>query len=357
VLKILKGTAAINRKGVQLGGAAAMFVVMFFMLNKYLPDVRGGFIEEASAAQPVTGITDEGVTQIASVNIRPSTQLITSVDFQNLDRNRYILEEKHGIAMPKVDQAGWSGGEQTQLPIVSIADIPAFGMGMNVFKAMFGGEQPKIFGVRSPNTKKIILNKNSSINDIGLDVNLFAQKEYFKSIVNAQLSQMIEMGALPFKSLDEIPENLYEQVRSQLSNSYKVLIDRKLPIKKDIYSGVFVLPLPKELLESSLVSKVGNFSLLDNALTYVSMSGLFGVGTNGNLFIDQQRKIVSFNATVRLKDVEIDDKTTDVIINNIGFITAGINRAFFVLLVYSSQDNVKVFQQLDKVLNQLRFYG
>lgn len=357
VLKILKGTAAIQRKGVQLGGSAAMFVVMFFMLNKYLPEMRFGFIEEASAEQEIMGFTNKGITQIATVEIRPSTQLITSIDLRNLDRNKYFVERQYGVAVPKVDQAGWVSGEQRQLPIVSVADVPALGMGLSAFKAMFGGEEPKIFGIRSPDNKTITLKKNSSINEIDLSINLFEQKEYFKPMVKAQLSQMIEMGVLPSENIDEIPEQMYELMRSQLSDSFNTLIERKLPISKKICSGVFVLPFSKEFLESSLISKAGNFSLLDKALMYVSLSGIFGAGTNGNLFIDQKRKIVSFNATVRMRDVEIDDKTMDVIINNIGFITAGTDQAFFVLLVYSSTDDVTIFQELEKVLNELRFYG
>ena len=40
VLSLLKGTAQVQQKGVQFGGAAAMFVATFFLINKYVYPVH-----------------------------------------------------------------------------------------------------------------------------------------------------------------------------------------------------------------------------------------------------------------------------------------------------------------------------
>jgi hypothetical protein len=81
VLRLLKGTAQIQQKGVQLGGAAAMFVTMFILLNRYVPDMREGIIQEAAAAPQTLVTKNAGASSHVDVAIHPYEQRITKREF------------------------------------------------------------------------------------------------------------------------------------------------------------------------------------------------------------------------------------------------------------------------------------
>ena len=68
VHKVFGGTAFVQRQGIRLGGAAATFFLVFYMLNHYLPDVRTQMVMEAASAQPVAVSTQSGVSEIAPVS-------------------------------------------------------------------------------------------------------------------------------------------------------------------------------------------------------------------------------------------------------------------------------------------------
>ena len=70
VHRVLGGTAMVRRNGVRLGGAAASFFLVFYMLNHFLPDVRTQIVSDAMAAQRITVSTEAGVNQQELAPIR-----------------------------------------------------------------------------------------------------------------------------------------------------------------------------------------------------------------------------------------------------------------------------------------------
>jgi hypothetical protein len=119
VFKVLKSTASIKQKGLQLGGAVAGLIVMFVLLNRYMPNIRAELVEDASA-QSIHTRTANGVTQIAEVALSPSTQLISKEELAHLDRNAYDILESSGLALPRPDGDSWEIGETKDVSTISM---------------------------------------------------------------------------------------------------------------------------------------------------------------------------------------------------------------------------------------------
>ncbi len=354
VFKVLHGTATIKRKGVQLGGAAAMFVVMFFLLNRYLPDIRDGLIKEA-AAQPIQGPTGTDYAEVAQVSLSPATQLISARELSHLDRNKYDVREDMGIAMPRQISAHWDLGPVNTLPVLGYGDIPALRTGLEVFRYMFEGERPLILGVQEKKPKLVTLDRNSMIGGVPLTLNYFDDRQYMKAAMKASAGMLRQLGITA--SVEDISESDLENVRTMLRASFQASIDKKLPVRKELRNGVFVMTLKKESLENNLFTKVTGLSnsLLDKALLKVVMSGYFTQGGLGNMYADQRRGIISFNANVRVSKARLDESTVDFVLNTIGFIVTSEDRAYFVLLIYDSTSEIQIYKELETFLNNLRF--
>jgi len=140
-----------------------------------------------------------------------------------------------------------------------------------------------------------------------------------------------------------------------MSGGFQRKIEKSLPLTKEIRSGIFVITLPEaELSQGAMQDFLPSMTLLDSAMLHMALSGIFGAGTNTNLFVDQRRKIVLFNGGVELANVDIDGHSGRMILNNIGFITVGADGAYLVLLVYPSTDVVEIYEELENALDKIR---
>lgn len=337
----------------QLGGAAAMFVVMFVLLNKYLPDIRLGLVGDA-VAQPVTTNLARGASQIVEVAISPATQLLTKDELGRLDRNEYDIHEDLGIAVPRSKGNEWLAGEQQHLSTINLADVPAIGASLSIFRAFFEINRPVILGFQEWSGKKFSLSEKSTISGLPLSLNYFDKPEYVRAIIKAQAGAVQEMGGDP---PEEVPDEVVAEIGKVMADTFRQQIASKLPVNKQVHNGLYVIPLTKAVLERNVfASTIGQANtLLDNALMYLTVSGLFVTGSLGNMFMDQRKGIASFNSNVALKNITIDGQRADAIVNNIGFIVAAKERAYFVLLTYVSTSDLQTFKELETYLNKLRF--
>ncbi|ESA34024.1 hypothetical protein N836_18720 [Leptolyngbya sp. Heron Island J] len=190
-----------------------------------------------------------------------------------------------------------------------------------------------------------------------MNLNLFKNDEYFEAMLRAQQ----EMTALFLEQdapEEEIPEAVIQEMQAFLSEAFDSSLVSMLPVQKNVHSGVYVIPLSREFLEESVMAEMTPFmNLLDYGLQFMNFSGYFNPGSFQNLIMDQENQIASFNASVSLGNVEIDGRKTDAILNNIGFIVTGHERAIFVNLIYLSVDNIAVYESLQDFLESLRFTG
>ena len=137
LFKLLKSTASIQQKGVQLGGAAAGFFVLFALLNNYLPGIASG-IREDSVAQPILIETAKGGEQTVEVTLSPSTQFISRNELKRLDRNKYDIYEGFGLALPRVHGDKWEVGKLTEFQPVGFWDIPVMQVTLEKLRELFG---------------------------------------------------------------------------------------------------------------------------------------------------------------------------------------------------------------------------
>lgn len=135
------------------------------------------------------------------------------------------------------------------------------------------------------------------------------------------------------------------------------MIDSSLPITKMVHNGVYITILPRDMLDQGLVVKLTpDATLLDRVLQYTtglsSSAGIFD-----SLYVNREAQIASFSTSVTLKSVKLNGAIGDVRVNNVGFLVAGNDRAILVNLIYLSSDGIGVFQDLQKILDSLRFAG
>jgi hypothetical protein len=142
-----------------------------------------------------------------------------------------------------------------------------------------------------------------------------------------------------------------------LERYFNNVIDQKLPITKDLRSGVYVTRIKNDQLgkESKLTAEFGGFrTLLDKAVNTLNTGGVLLFG-GYNLKIDQQRKIGSFDGSFEVASVNIDGKKTDATLNFIGFLIAGDENVILVQLISLSSDGIEASLFLKKIMDSLLF--
>ena len=362
LLRVLRGTAVIKRKGLQLGGSAAVFVVILVLLNRYLPEIQRGILIENAAAQPVAITRPNEEPRIVKVSISPATQLVTSRDVDALDRNQFIVNSDLGIAVKRESDAAWEVKTFPSIDTVSHFDLPAFSTSYDMYQSIFFSEdiKPVIFGVRKIAGTEITINETSTVQSLPFSFNIFEDEKLLRKVMLAQVNMAVKMGAVPAQDsqdLEELVTKMENTAGKAIKAKFSEIINSSFPIKKDVHDGVFVTILTVESLNTGLIAKLQpESSLLDRALVRMALSGTFSGGFE-NLYVDQTAGIASFNSSVSLRKVVIAGNETDVRINHAGFIVAGQKRVMFVDLIYLSSDGIGVFEELQSVLNSLRFTG
>jgi hypothetical protein len=209
VLKILKGTASITNKGAQFGGAAAMFVAMFLLLNRYVPEMRDSIFNEARAAQTLTVSTASGgnTPERLDVSLSPAQQRISLRELSQLDKNKYAVDRDLGIALLQPPNDGWIAGIVESVDSVSLVDVPMVGFGVGLFKSMLGEGlvAHPIFALKERKSHTLILGANSEVRGARMNFNPFADKSFVRKSIEANLAAGAAMD-----------ENLAEKLKEAL---------------------------------------------------------------------------------------------------------------------------------------------
>jgi hypothetical protein len=367
VLKILKGTAQIKNKGAQFGGAAAMFVAMFFLLNRYTPEMRDGILTEAHAAQTQTITTkrDGGAPENLDVYISPVQQRITSRDLQQLDKNKYIVDPNLGVAVLRPTETGWSAEVVKSVDSVSVTDLPFLKMSMAALKSMLndGIKSNPIFALKENKVHTVVLNADSEVRGIKMDVNPFADDAFVRKTVETQLEMTSTMavGDMAANLNDpqkrtKIIDEMMELIGPQLKDGFASFLAKSVPLEKHIQNGVYVTTFDIVDVSGGVVVQImKGMSPLDRAIQSLALQGI-QMGNGRNLKIDQSQGVASFDATQRLKRVVVDGSTTDVTLNNLGFLVAAENRIVFVQLLFLDLgEGLSTSLFLKKVMDSLLF--
>jgi hypothetical protein len=359
VLQVLKGTAIIKRKDLQLGGSAAMFVVMFVLLNHYFPEIHGLSASAAQAAQPVVTKDKEGQSLVYEVSVSPASQFVDQRELDALDRNRFVIDENLGIAIRKPTGDQWEVGEFEGFEIISITDIPAIELSVSTAAGLFPQISPTVFGVRDKKGHEISLTKSSKIASLPVTYNIYGDPDFVVASMKAQMELMSKLGLAP---PSDVPDELIRQLAPALAATVKTYIEETYRKEKTVRNGVFAAFFTLDQLKASIFAKFSpESSYLDLALNTVfisgPMSGAMALGGIQNLYVNQGDKLASFRFMIGLKDVEIDGNIQDARLNLAGFIVAGHTRVVVVQIVFLDIDGVATFEAIKGFLDSLRFVG
>jgi len=364
LLTVLKGTAVIKRKGVQLGGSAAVFVTVLVLLNRYLPAIQHGLIVEAAAAQPVV-VGQHEQQQIIKISVSPAAQIVTKRELDALDRNQFIIDEQLGVAIAKPPGAGWESGRFSSIETVALTDVPTIGFGSGMMQGMFGATDAVskfIFGVRRNASTLVEIAPTSSIQSVPASFNMFDDDAAVRKMMVSQVTMMKKLQAIPIPddaNIDDLVDEIVKTGGPLMKKKFSDAISSSFPIKKTVKSGVYVSIIPNDIFSGSIMSKfTEKSSVLDKALLYESLIGNFATtGGLRNLYVDQLSGLVSFNSSIDLADVIINSKSTDIKLNHVDFIISAQTRAVAVDLLYVSNDGIDIFEQLKTLLDSLRVSG
>lgn len=315
--------------------------------------------EKPAAAQELQLQTGEGTTETAQIALIGDKHLVTHKDLLRLDRNDYYIDEALEIAVKRISGDKWEVGTFDKLPAISTTDVPMMGLGIGMLGNMYYKQtELAVFGIRHREGHEVLLGEDSKISSVPMNLNLYNNTEYLRASLDAQVDMMSRTNpdqVALFELLLE-DDDMLRQVQSTLSSSFEEYLDTQLPVEKRVHSGVYVIPIHKENMESSLFQEVlPESTLLDRTLNYMSFSGLYNFGSLQNLIVDQEDGIASFKASAELENVKIDGKSTNATLNNIGFIVAGEERALLVILIYFDVDGLAELESLQVSLDSLRF--
>lgn len=314
--------------------------------------------EKPPAVQEIQIQTGEGTKETTQISLISNQHLITSQDLKRLDLNNYYIDESLEIAVKRIAGGGWEINTFNTLPTISMIDVPMMGLGTSAIGGIyFDQAQQTIFGVRQIEGYEIILDRDSMISSMPMDLNLYDNLEYVRASLESQASLMKKTNPAQAEFFDlMLQDEILTTVQEELSMNFEAYLDTQLPATKQVHSGVYVIPINSESLDSNLfLEVVPESTLLDRAMNYLSFSGLFSAGIARNTIVDQKEGIASFQASVELENVKVDGKPTNATLNNIGFIVAGEERAILVVLIYLDVDNISLFDELRDIFNSLKF--
>jgi hypothetical protein len=361
LMTVLKSTAIVKQKGVQLGGAVATFVVVMVLLNKYLPGIQAGLVQEAAASQQVSVANTSGNTTHTlsiPVALSPAVQLVTSRDLQSLDQNQFVVDQTLKVAVQRPVGVQWKVGPVASYDTLSMLDVPMLGMSGGLMSALVGVEgDTGTFAVERTTGSDVTIYADSQINGLSFSFNFFKDPHLLKVIMVEQAKSMKAMGLPSGLGAEQDMDAMLDEIGPMLQKQSDVAIKARFPFHKIIHDGVYVTFIDQAAFNGSIFSQVQPYSsFLDKLLMWTNLhQGLSG--TVANLYVNQDLRVASYNQGVELKNVTIGGHRTDVRLNNVGFIVAGRDRGVVVNLIYLSTDGIEVFQQLQNEFDSLRFTG
>lgn len=310
---LLKGTARIRNKSVQLGGAAAGFVVFFWLLMKYYDPLLKELEPAPVEAQEITTFVGGRREVLDTVSLSFKTQLISDRDFQALDRNSYvILSERPGIAIARPPTRSWEAGQFDSLSTISYNDLPIAQVGQPLSDA-FGitPRSRRVYGARKLPGVKITLEANSRIGETAVGHNPFRDTSFSRRIIEAMLAPAL-------KEEGHVAQEKVQLFQESLLSTSDSLIRAKVPIAKEIYTGVFVIPYDTAAIDPRTAVAAFRPTVFEHLIGTINVGGSAGSGV-GKVYVNYDERVASFNLSTYLFDVLVNGRRTDLILNAIVF--------------------------------------
>ena len=326
-------------QGALIGGIALVLAAVIAGLFSHFDRDRYPPIE-------IKNLTPTGEEVLARLALAPSRQLMDSSAFAAIRKNDLIWNDTLGVAIAKPSSYEWGVGTFDSLGTISLEDVGVMHWMGAMLKRGFPidtlkGKMP-LFGVRLNEPTHITLTQQTSLDSTPIGVNPFRDPKYFLGFVRIAMDEE-DFRKLP---LDSLVLGQREAVRT-IDSVLKVT----MPAERNVYSGVFVGRLSKEMLPRFSFLDWVRRPLLDDAAASVMISS----GLANFEIVDRDRGTVLFSDALRIEHAMVNGKpVASVTINRAGYAIQTGNIVHLVFLQYTSAQPKAVLDELQRYLASVK---
>lgn len=349
VFKLLKGKATFEHQGLKFGGAAAGFLVFFWLLSKVFFTAIEKFPVSIYPALEVIALGKQGEKILTEVVLDPKKLIVSLEKFKSLDPEEHkVLSDSFNIAVAPPKEYNWSFGKLPDYTTLATKDSPFFDFlnKANGGKLNFEPKKAEYFGARVGIPTELIIEANSRIDGVKIAENPFKNRKFF-----LDFSQSINVSLFDPHATKLTDEEL-DSIQVMFIKAVDRSADEILPIKRNIYSGVYVTVYNENSFsESPLINYISGREYLTKA---VAASAPYSRDLPRLSYLNGDERIAAYNKSVQIKGAIVNGTKKDLIINYVGIAVGGDNAVYTITLQYLSTDSAEVLRELQRYFESVR---
>ncbi len=351
VFKWLDGKASFKHQGLKLGGSAAGFAVFFWLLQKVFFVALDKIPTSVYPPLEVIALGPQGQKILSEIILNPKKLIISLNKFNELDTEEYtVLNDSFHIAMSKPKYINWSFGELPEYNTLALRDVPFF-VFMNKMTGGALDSKPILarqFGARTGIPTRLTLQESSVVDGIKLGDNPFEDKAFYAAFENSAKGSMTAISNGRYELSPEDSDSL----RASLVTAQGKVIKDVLPIKRNIYSGVYISVYSKKSFKANAYQ---DYLVASDLLTKaVAAAAPYSKDLPRLSYLNGNQQVAAYNKNVELKNIIINNKKQNIIISYIGFAIGGDNNVYTITLQYLSTDSPETLRELQRFFESVR---
>lgn len=314
--------------------------------------------------QPIVVKEDSG-THVHEIGPPSAEQFVSKERLGGLDRTNYHIDTGLALAFIKPRGDEWEYGPVDNYNSMTMLDIPSVG------QLFFPADQTdglKVYAIRERTPFILTITAESKVEGQYADINPFASSDIQDALIRNGV--MNAMRWFDHHNQNISPEDrsaAHHEIEHVVTEQTKEFllwnIERRFPIKKVIYSGIYVSRMSKEYLRRQLINRVlPRKDLFSMSVQYAIGSKGIGLSNLKNVVINSNDQIASYDCSVALSDVLVNGYIAkNETLQNVGFIRVAGTEVILVDLVYvnAGRDSSVYLNELLRVYKSLYFvvYG
>jgi hypothetical protein len=305
-----------------------------------LPSRRG----PASPFFEIQGMGEAGQIALAKLALDPTRPLLDSVSFAELEQTLFI-DDSLGVAFSRPLGQEWTVGNLGQVTTVSSTDIPLLGLfaeaERNGWPSDTLARQLHNLGARRDHPVKITLTAQTRIGSVELGTNPFRDGSYAVGWL-----KMIYGESFVDLPRDTVVANVRQMVVDMDS-----IIGARLPISKELYSGVFIAQAEPGSFQSDGLLGWMNWDLLES----VARHSRAGPSLPSMLLVNREQGFAIVNESYTIVNAIVNGTAgSTAIVNRLGYAVRSGEAVYLVLLQYVSADSQEIVTELERVFRSVR---
>lgn len=306
--------------------------------------ITAGGRRTPSATFEIKTLGEAGEQTLARMALTPAGQVVDSATFADLSQS-LLVNDSLGVAFARPEGQEWTVGPLGTLQSIDIYDLPYFSFFADMEKRGWKIDTLKTriryFGSRRDHPVRIGLGPATAVDSVVLGVNLFADRAWSISFLRSFLDE---------RTLRDSGAAWSVQMAQQMDS----VISAKLPVEKQLFSGVFVSRVTQENFPPGGFTDWVRSDLMDN----VTRSVRAGIRPPSMLIYDRERGHMIINQSIRLTNARVNGLWgSDLIVNRIGYAVRSGDYVYTVELQYVSADPPDILPALQRMFRSVRLRG